>query len=251
MLTQAQIAEKLRGANLDELLDLWRVEQGPAKPGSLHLIAAAIPFPSDKNLQVMDLCCGSGDAGRVIASRFPNARIDFVDRDLFFTSLCSAVNERDGINGQTIVRDLSESDWRRGFGNDYDVVVAANCLHWFSMERVTELFAEIFELLRPGGSFLFLEPVGVEAPFASGFASWRSNQPSQHRHEDWINFWSRVSTVLGYDYVKELGERDEEKQIGDKLAVLGWVQLLRDAGFQSIDVLLRDPEKVVGAALKR
>ena len=250
MVTQTQIAEKLRGEDLDEWLELWRAEQGPAKRGSLELMAAAIPLPAGKNLHVVDLCCGPGDAGRVISSRFPNARIDFVDRDLFFISLCSAVNERDGTRGRTLVRDLLAPDWRRGFQGDYDVVVAANCLHWFSIERATQLFLDILELLRPGGSFLFLEPVGTEAPFASGFARWRSTQPSQHRPEDWIKFWSRVNTLLGYEYVKELGECDDQNRIGDKLSVMGWVQLVKNAGFESIDILLRDAEKVVSAALK-
>jgi hypothetical protein len=36
----------------------------------------------------------------------------------------------------------------------------------------------------------------------------------------------------------------------DFLAVMGWVQLLQNAGFESIDILLRDAEKVVLAALK-
>jgi len=249
-MTQAQIAEKLRGEDLDELLELWRTEQGPAKPGSLELMAAAIPFPADQNLHVLDLCCGTGDAGRVISSRFPNARIDFVDRDLFFTSLCSAVNQRDGIYGRTLVRDLSDPGWHDGFHNDYDVVVAANCLHWFSIEQVTQLFADILGLLRPGGTFLFMEPVSTEAAFASGFAAWRSKQPSQHKHEDWIQFWSRVNTLLGFDYVKTLGERDDQDRIGDTLSVMGWVQLLTNAGFESIDILLRDAEKMVSAALK-
>ena len=249
--TQSQIAEKLRGEDLDEWLELWRAEQGPAKPGSLELMAAAIPFPADKNLHVLDLCCGTGDAGRVISSRFPNARIDFVDRDLFFISLCAAVNQRDGTYGQTLVRDLLDPAWRHGFEDDYDVVVAANCLHWFSIEQATQLFADILELLRSGGTFLFLEPVGNEAPFASGFATWRSTQPSQHRPEDWVKFWSRVNTLLGYDYVEEqLGERDDQNRIDDKLSVIGWVHLLTNAGFESIDILLRDAEKVVSAAQK-
>ncbi len=250
MITQAQIAEKLCGEDLEEWLQLWRTEQGPAKPRSLELMAAAIPFPADKNLHVLDLCCGTGDAGRVIASKFPNARIDFLDRDLFFISLCSAVNQRDGICGRTLMRDLLDPNWHGDFQKDYDVVVAANCLHWFSIQQATQLFADILELLRSGGSFLFMEPVGTEAPFTSGFATWRSTQPSQHRPEDWIKFWSRVNTLLGYDYVKELGERDDQKRIGDELAVMGWVQLLKNAGFESIDILLRDSEKVVSAALK-
>ena len=77
--TQAEIEDKLRGEDLNTWLDLWRAEQGTAKPGALKLIAAAIPFPIDQSLRVLDVGCGTGDAGRVIHSRFPHARIDFVD----------------------------------------------------------------------------------------------------------------------------------------------------------------------------
>ena len=89
--TQAEIEDKLRGEDLNTWLDLWRVEQGPAKPAALKLITAAIPFPIDRSLRVLDLGCGPGDAGRAIHSRFPHAQVDFADRNEFFIALCSVV----------------------------------------------------------------------------------------------------------------------------------------------------------------
>src|SRR5262245_29291987 len=113
-LTQVEIEEKLRGEDLDALLRLWHAEQGPAKAGSLALMTAALPFPDDQKLRVLDLCCGPGDAGRTVYSRYPNAHVDFVDREPFFSSLCSAVNRRNGIPGQTLFRDLLAPDWSSG-----------------------------------------------------------------------------------------------------------------------------------------
>ncbi len=250
VLTQTEIAEKLQGQDLNALLKLWHAEQGPAKPGSLKLMAAAIPFPNDKNLRVLDLCCGPGDAGRAVYSRFPNARIDFVDRDPLFASLCSAINRRDGIPGQTLLRELLTPGWRSGLSESYDVVIVANALHWFTLARAATLFAEIFALLCSGGTFLFMEPAGPEPAFASGFNQWKNTQPSQHKREDWTQFWSRVNTLLGCDYVKQHYDRVDPTRIADNLPVLGWIGLLKDAGFQASDILLRDAEKVVLAALK-
>jgi SAM-dependent methyltransferase len=247
--TQAEIEDKLRGEDLDTWLDLWRAEQGPAKPAALKLIAAAIPFPTDQCLRILDAGCGTGDAGRVIQSRFPHARVDFVDRNEFFVSLCDAVNRRDGIGGRTLVRDLSEPNWRRDLASDYDVVVAVNAVHWFSLAGAVALFGDIFQSLRSGGVFLLMEPAGAEPPFAPGFDAWRKEQPSQHQYENWRRFWSRVNDLLGYDY-GFLGDPDGRDRIGDGLSVMGWAGLLADAGFQSIDVLLRDPEKVVLASVK-
>ncbi len=53
-LTQSQIEKKLSDENLDELLDLWRTEQGAEKRRDLDLMAAAIPFSTDAILRVLD-----------------------------------------------------------------------------------------------------------------------------------------------------------------------------------------------------
>jgi SAM-dependent methyltransferase len=250
--TQEEIEAKLRSEDVDSWLDMWRLEQGPAKPGALKLMAAVIPFPllDDQPLRVLDLGCGTGDAGRAVHSRFPRAQIDSVDRNEFFVSLCGAVNRRDGIGGQTLVRDLARPDWRRDLENDYQVLLAVNVVHWFSLEKAAELFRQIFQLLRPGGVFLLMEPVAAEPPFATGFETWRKEQPSQHNFENWRRFWSRVKALIGYDYGFLGDPPDDLDRIGDKLSAMAWVDLLRGAGFQSIDILLRDSEKIVLAALK-
>lgn len=247
--TQAEIKDKLRDEVLNTWLDLWHAEQGPAKPGALKLIAATIPFPSEQRLRVLDAGCGPGDAGRMIHSRFPHAKIDFVDRNEFFVALCDAVNRRDGISGRTWVRDLSEPDWRRDLASDYDVAVAVNAVHWLSLAEATKLLSDIFQSLQSGGVFLLMEPAAAEPPFAPGFEAWQKEQPSQHRYEDWRRFWSRVNALVGYDY-GFLGDPGDQNGIGDGLSVMRWVDLLADAGFDSIDILLRDAEKVVLAGVK-
>jgi trans-aconitate methyltransferase len=240
--TEAEIEGKLRGEDLNAWLNLWRAEQGPAKPGALKLIAEVIPFPIDQSLKVLDIGCGPGDAGRAIHSRFPQAQIDFVDRNEFFVALCGAVNRRDGVGGRTWACDLSKPDGRQELMNGYDVVVAVNAVHWFSLATAEELFGDLFESLRSGGVFLLMEPACVEPPFASGFEAWQKEQPSQHQYENWRRFWSRVNDLVGYDY-GFLGDPDEQNRIGEELSVTRWVDLLADAGFKPIDILLRDTEK--------
>jgi hypothetical protein len=107
----------------------------------------------------------------------------------------------------------------------------------------------VFRLLRPGGVFLFVEPACSETTFAAGFAEWKSRQPSRYSRENWERFWGRANEILGYDYTKLLGSRDSHL-IGDRMPVSGWVRVLRDAGFESIDVLLRDADEVMLAAAK-
>lgn len=214
------------------------------------MIASAIPFTSNEGLLVLDLCSGPGDVGRAIWSRFRSSRIDCVDRDLFLISICTAVNRREGVRGQTFVRDMWNAEWHRGLPSNYDVVATANALHWFDALRVGDLFTDIFQLLRSGGVFLFVEPVCTEKAFATGFAEWKAKQPARYIPENWQRFWSRANAILGYDHTKFLGSRDSHL-IGDEgMPVSGLIPSLKNAGFESIDVLLRDADEVILAATR-
>src|SRR5262249_8540142 len=103
---------------------------------------------------------------------------------------------------------------------------------------------------RSGGVFLLMEPAGAEPPFAPGFDAWKKGQPSQHKYEDWRRFWSRVKALIGHDYGFLGDPPDNQNRIGDGLSAMQWVGLLTNAGFESIDILLRDAEKVVLASVK-
>jgi len=113
-ISQAEIDARVHG-HVDELLKLWWAEQGAAKPRDLELIATAIPFPRDRAIRTLDLCCGPGDVGRAIRRIYPNAQIDCIDRDPFLTSICRAVNQRDRIPGKVVVRDLKNDGWLDNF----------------------------------------------------------------------------------------------------------------------------------------
>jgi SAM-dependent methyltransferase len=248
--TPAEIEQRLAQENLDEWLDLWAVEQGPAKRATLELMAAVVPAPADGvTLRVLDLCCGPGDVGRTIHARFAQAEVDCVDRDIFLTQLCAAVNRRAGVRGQVLMRDLYAADWQAGLRGAYDVVGVGNALHWLRLGRAREIMADVLQLLRPGGLLLFMEPIGPMAAIAPGYQAWKSTQPPQHHSQDWWNFWSRVNTFLGYDHVAQMGPRDDER-IDDRLTAADWLSLAAAAGFEPSDILLRDAEKVVVAACK-
>lgn len=246
--TLEDIQKRLAQENLDGWLRLWAIEQGPAKRPALELMAAVIPAPADgEALRFLDLCCGPGDLGRTVHSRYPDAEIDAVDRDIFLTQLCAAANRRAGVRGRVLVRDLNDHDWREGLSGAYDAVGVANALHWLDLERAREILADVRILLKPGGLFIALEPVSAMPPTVAGFEAWKATQPPQHQWQDWLNFWTRVNDFLGYDHIAALGSRDDPR-IGDTLSAADWLDLTREAGLGPTDVLWRDAEKVIVAA---
>jgi SAM-dependent methyltransferase len=245
---QAEIDARIHD-HIDELLELWWAEQGASKIKDLELIASAIPFPRNQAIRALDLCCGPGDVGRTIRQLYPNAQIDFIDRDPFLTSICRAVNDRNRIPGTIVVKDLNADGWPDQLSRGYDVVAVVNALHWFGAARAAQLLTEVHASLRAGGLFVLAEPACPERPFAAGFEEWKARQTPRYTRENWERFWSRANTLLGYDHTKLLGS-SQANRIGDDMSVAGWIGLLQRAGFALVDVLLRDADQVIIGALK-
>jgi len=108
---------------------------------------------------------------------------------------------------------------------------------------------QVHALLRSGGVFVFAEPASPETPFVAGFEEWKAKQPARYSRENWERFWSRANAILGYDHIKLLGERPASR-IDDEASVADWIALLEKADFEHIDVLLRDQDEVIIAAVK-
>ncbi|HLJ66799.1 MAG TPA: class I SAM-dependent methyltransferase [Chloroflexota bacterium] len=247
-ISQAEIDARISG-HLDELLELWWVEQGASKPNDLDLIARALPFSREKAIRALDLCCGPGDAGRAIRRIYPNAQIDCIDRDPFLTSICRAVNQRHGTPGTLVVRDLEDDGWLDELPGNYDSVTAVNALHWFDPRRAGQLVQDVRTTLRRGGVFVLAEPTSPEPPFTPGFDEWKARQPPRYTRENWERFWSRANALLGYDHTALLGPPGASR-IGDTMSVAGWTHLLQRAGFGLTDMLWRDADQVIIAARK-
>ena len=100
------------------------------------------------------------------------------------------------------------------------------------------------------GVFLLAEPASPETPFVAGFEEWKAKQRPRYTRENWERFWSRANVLLGYDHTTLLGPRHANRIGEDGMSVAGWRRLLEGAGFELIDVLLRDADQVVIGALK-
>jgi SAM-dependent methyltransferase len=239
------------GNHVEELLRLWWAEQGGAtKDRDLQIVSCSIPFPRNRSLRTVDLCCGPGDLGRAIRQSHPNAQVDFIDRDPLLLSICRAFNERAGIPGTYRRLDLGDESWCQGLrARHYHVIAVANAIHWLSDARAQAVFADIHRLLVDGGVFLFAEPASPEVPFAQGFDEWKRRQPPRYEQGNWRAFWDRANSLVGYDHTELLGTPGDDR-IGAGMTVRGWIDLVARSEFQTVDVLWRDAEGVIIAAQK-
>src|SRR5262249_44122634 len=154
--------------------------------------------------------------------------------------ICRGFNRRAGEPGTCRQLDLDDEAWCGDLpARHYDVIAAANAIHWLTAIRAEAVLGDVHRLLDDGGALVFAEPASPEVPFAPGFDEWRTRQPSRYEQGSWTAFWDRANALVGYDHTELLGAR-EGGRIGDGMTVRRWIDLVETSGFQSVDVLWRD-----------
>lgn len=110
--------------------------------------------------RVLDLGCGNGILGRFLLNIFPSATGVFVD---FSDPMLDAARENlcDTPRTSVVKADFASPQWVDSIAvyRPFDIVVSGFAIHHQPHERKRELYAEVFELLSPGGIFLNMEHV--------------------------------------------------------------------------------------------
>lgn len=112
----------------------------------------------------VDLGCGDGILGRTLLERYPAAQGVFID---FSPLMLETARSRvaDPERHQFLAADFGAADWVAPLqGLAPDLVVSGFAIHHQPDPRKRDVYAEIFQLLRPGGLFLNLEHVASAAP---------------------------------------------------------------------------------------
>jgi SAM-dependent methyltransferase len=133
---------------------------------------------------------------------------------------------------QAVTGDLNGPSWRDALpGGRYDAVVSGLAIHHLPPERKRALFAEILELLEPGGMFVNMDYVAIDGPLrglfdeemlANAVRAERESDGTRHEHE-----------------VDLEDDDDRPDTVEDQLR---W---LRDAGFQEVEVHFKWAEAAV------
>ena len=207
----------------------------------LRLVKAACPQVT----AVLDLGCGDGILGQAIIDQHPQAKGVFVD---FSEPMLNAARERMAGDDRAILvqQDYGEKGWVKSLPQSlpqYEVIVSGFSIHHQPDERKKEVYAEIFDLLAPGGIFLNLEHVAS--------------------HSDWVErrFEEYFIDAL-YAYQQQINSGKSRQQVDqefysrpDKAAnILAPVEnqcsWLREIGFIHVDCYLKVFELALFGGLK-
>ncbi|MCA9923311.1 MAG: class I SAM-dependent methyltransferase, partial [Anaerolineales bacterium] len=129
----------------------------------LRLVRAAKPTAAT----ILDLGCGDGILGQALLDQYPEATAVFVD---FSTPMLDAARQRLAQNGRAIFiqADYGQQGWQTKLTSNqqpatssysFDVIVSGYSIHHQPDTRKKEVYAELHNMLTPGGIFLNIEHV--------------------------------------------------------------------------------------------
>lgn len=155
-------------------------------------IAALVEVLPERVERVLDLGTGDGFTLGLVLSARPGA--SGVGVDFQAEMLTRAAARFDGDDRATLVTHDLERRLPESLGR-FDLVVSSFAIHHCAPDRQRSLYAEVFERLEPGGTFLNLEHVASPTPARHAeFLTAIGKMPEQ---DDPSNQLVEVSTLLG------------------------------------------------------
>jgi SAM-dependent methyltransferase len=179
--------------------------------------------------RVLDLGCGDGVLLDAVLAAFPGARGIALDYSEAMRELAGKRFARLRRRAQVAPVDLRDAAWAATLDEPVDVVVSGFAIHHLPDARKRALFAEIFERLVPGGTFLDLEHVASATPGVEAL-----------HDEAIVRFWAGARAAAGkrVDLDAVRTEYHTRPDKADNILAPVDVQCawLREIGFVDVDV---------------
>jgi trans-aconitate methyltransferase len=240
-------------ANPEAWQESWDRQQEGYLPDREHRFAAmldAVEAVTDgAPPRLLDLAGGTGTISLRALARFPAAESTVVDQDPVLLALARASLPGGRATAQVVRADLGDPAWTGALPRTgYDAALTATALHWLPAERVAALYAEVREVLRPGGILVNADHMPDDGlPGLSKRLTARADARREARYRagaalSWSDWWSRLAAD---DELRPLAaERARvypaENHTAEWLPPVSWhLDALRRAGFAEAGVLWR------------
>jgi tRNA (cmo5U34)-methyltransferase len=144
-------------AYVDEWVSRQQAED-PRRAERFQLMCDLFPFPSDATITILDVGAGYGPVSQYILERFPNATCIAQDGSEPMLKRARSLMVTYGERFTPHQSDLFDPNWLPKPFGPFDAAVSSSCLHNLrDFKRISEIYGEIRERLKPGGVFLNLD----------------------------------------------------------------------------------------------
>jgi tRNA (cmo5U34)-methyltransferase len=213
----------------------------PLIDGQDELVRRLITRGERRVRRFLDLGAGGGVFAELVMEAHPASTGVLVD---FSEPMAAAANRRlvpYAERWEYVMGDLSDAAWRGALPpGRFDAVVSALCIHHLPDGRKRELYAEVHDLLEPGGLFLNWEHVAATGLGAGMLEEWLiENLVAAERQRD--------HPRPDDDVVREYLEAADEDILADADVQCEW---LREIGFDQVDTFFKIPEMAIFGGVK-
>jgi tRNA (cmo5U34)-methyltransferase len=181
---------------------------------------------------ILDLCCGEGRLSEEYLRRHPASQVTLLDGSAEMLALASERLGRLGASCTQIRADIRDRDWRTG--ESYGGVMTSLAVHHLDAAGKRELYADLRQMLLPGGVFVMADLVEPTGPVARKLAAevWQESVGRASRQlfggdEALAAF---IETQWNYYLLPGPDEFDQPSSIAEHLTWLG------EAGFEQVDL---------------
>ncbi len=144
-------------------VDLWIQRQearAPQRNRQFAMIRALVPAQPGDAFRYINVGAGPGALDELLLARFPNVRATLQDGSPLMLRRARERLERFGDRVEYVQADLATPAWREQIRGSFDLAVSSIAIHNLGDgRRIRALYAEIAEVLSPGGFFMNLDYV--------------------------------------------------------------------------------------------
>ncbi|HEX7305824.1 class I SAM-dependent methyltransferase [Lentzea sp.] len=192
---------------------------------------------------VVDLGCGPGSLSTRLHARVPHATIVGVDVHPFLLGLARHTRPAEA-PVDYVLADLAEPGWTAhvGTARQWDAAVSTTALHWLEPDRLRGVYADLAEVIRPGGVLVNGDHLHFEQPVLRELAEFVRDRHAERAgvlaNEDWRAWWDEARSDAG---LRELFTEEELTTkaggYGNDLSVRWHEEALLRAGFSDVGVV--------------
>lgn len=121
----------------------------------LEALIAAVPFPRDAAIDVLDVGAGGGVITEALLAVFPRARITLQDFSPLMLDRARARFAETGRELRYVQGDFHDPAWTKNVGGPFDLAVSGIAIHNVKdLASMANVYEAVRGLLKPGGCFL-------------------------------------------------------------------------------------------------
>jgi tRNA (cmo5U34)-methyltransferase len=195
-------------------------------------------------IRFLDLGSGDGAISELLLGASPQAQAVLFDLSAPMLERAGVRLERFGGRWQALRGDLGGEHWAGALpAGRYDAVVSSFAIHHLAAAQKRSLFADVLELLEPGGMFLNMDIVTVAGPLQGLF---EEQMAANHLRAQREQGDARSDTEIEHELHAGF-DSDDEDQPDSADQQVSW---LADAGFENPEIHFKWGEAAIYGATK-